>query len=134
MKTQTSRILLFAYNGLYFILCLFNEISVIHRREIKNLLLIKLLTLLSLRSFMIPGPGLGATNGEIFSNLRFLRKFEFFSPNCATKWMFSQTQTHPQVFSQIWNFSQTCVPPTIFQPHLRNKSWDFLDWNVETGN
>ena len=57
--------------------------------------------------------GLGATNAEIFSNLRFLRKFEFFSPNCATKWMFSQTQTHPQVFSQIWDFSQTCVPPTF---------------------
>uniref|UniRef100_K1PKD3 Uncharacterized protein n=1 Tax=Magallana gigas TaxID=29159 RepID=K1PKD3_MAGGI len=30
-------------------------------------------------------PGFGATNAEIFSNLRFLRKFEFFSPNCATK-------------------------------------------------
>ena len=44
LRTQTSRILLFAYNGLYVILCLFNEISVIHRREIKNLLLIKLLT------------------------------------------------------------------------------------------
>ena len=46
LKTQTSRILLFAYNGLYVILdlCLFNEISVIHRREIKNLLLIQLLT------------------------------------------------------------------------------------------
>ena len=29
--------------------------------------------------------GLGATNAEIFSNLRFLRRFEFFSPNCATK-------------------------------------------------
>ena len=30
-------------------------------------------------------PGLGVTNAEIFSNLRFLRRFEFFSPNCATK-------------------------------------------------
>lgn len=30
-------------------------------------------------------PGFGATNAEIFSNLRFLKKFEFFSPNCATK-------------------------------------------------
>ena len=29
--------------------------------------------------------GLGATNAEIFSNLSFLRRFEFFSPNCATK-------------------------------------------------
>ena len=76
--------------------------------------------------------GLGASNAEIFSTLRFLIKFEFVSPNCATKWMFSQTQTHLQVFSQIWDFSQTCVPPTFFQPHLRNKTWDFSE-NDETG-
>ena len=76
--------------------------------------------------------GLGATNTEIFSNLRFLRRFEFFSPNCATKCIFPQTQIYLRVFSQIWDFSQMCVPTTLFQPHLRNKSWDFSE-NVETG-
>ena len=79
------------------------------------------------------GSGLGATNAEIFSNQRFLRNFEFFSPNCATKHSFPQTQSDLRVFSQIWDFSQMFVRPTFFQPHLRNKSWDFSE-NVQTGN
>ena len=69
--------------------------------------------------------GLWATNAEIFSNLRFLRKFQLFSPNCATKHIFPKTQIY------LIDFSQMCVPPTIFQPHLRNKSRDFPE-NVET--
>ena len=53
--------------------------------------------------------GLEATNAEIFSNLRFLRKFDFFSLKCATKYFFfsnsnSSVQTNSLFVSPCLGF------------------------------
>ena len=56
----------------------------------------------------------------------------FLTKVCHQTYFSSNSELSLSIFSKIWDFSQMFVPPTFFQPPLRNKSWDFSE-NVETG-